>query len=320
MRLKLFVFWLVFFIITSLCWGAKYSGEFLYLGVGGKALGMGGAFVSIADDASAGYYNPAGLSQLQRKELVLMHSETFGSLLNHDFLGFVLPLKNRGFKQTLAFSLMSLSGDGIKITELQNPGQPISAGNRPRLKEEKSHGDYVFFVSYSLGKSRNLSLGTNLKLIYRDLAVNSAYGVGLDLGALVNLAHDINLGVNLMDFTTTLLSYDNGTKESIYPTIKLGLSTRRKLKNLLLTLALDGDIRGEGRRYAAQYWMGDFSLDTHYGIELCYPEKLMLRAGFDQGDLTLGAGFMFKRFSVDAAFLDHDELDNTYRFSLKFRF
>lgn len=316
MKIKLFVFFILFFIIPSLCWGAKYSGEFLYLGVGGKALGMGGAFVSIADDASAGYYNPAGLSQLDQKELVFMHSETFGSLLNHDFLGYVLPLH----KSTLAFSLICLGGGGIKITELQNPGEPISASNRPYVKEEKSHGDYVFIFSYSLGKSKKFFLGANFKLIYRNIAVNSAYGAGLDLGALVNLAHNITLGVNLMDFTTTLLAYDTGTKESIYPTFKLGLSTKRKFENFFLTLALDSDIRKEKRRHSTQYWIGDFSLDTHYGLDLSYLEKFMLRGGFDQGNLTLGFGFKVKRFTVDMAFLDHDELDNTYRISLKLKF
>lgn len=313
MKTKIFVFFLLFLIIPSLSWGAKYSGEFLYLGVGGKALGMGGAFVSIADDASAGYYNPAGLSQLDQKELVFMHSEIFGSLLNQDFISYVLPLKNKNYKSSLAFSFMGIGGGGVKITEL-------GADNRPYVKEEKSHGDYVFIFSYSLGKSKKIFLGANFKLIYRNIAVNSAYGAGLDLGALVNLAHNITLGANLMDFTTTLLAYDTGTKESIYPTFKLGLSTKRKFENFFLTLALDGDIRKEKRRHSTQYWIGDFSLDTHYGLDLSYLEKLMLRGGFDQGNLTLGFGFKVKRFTVDMAFLDHDELDNTYRISLKVKF
>ncbi|KPL03170.1 MAG: hypothetical protein AMJ90_03825 [candidate division Zixibacteria bacterium SM23_73_2] len=320
MKRNFFVFLVIFFILPHLGWGAKYSGEFLYLGVGGKALGMGGAFVSVADDPSAGYYNPAGLSQLQKKELLFMHSETFGSLLNHDFLALVLPLKNKSYISALGFGFIGLSGDGIKITELQNPGEPIGPGNRPQLVEEKSHGDYVFIFSYSLGKSKTLSVGASFKAIYRNLAVNSAYGAGLDLGALVYLPHQINLGANLMDFTTTFLSYDNGTKESIYPTLKLGLSTRRELKDFSLTLGTDGDIRKEKRKYAGQYWIGSFSLDTHLGVSLSYLKKLTLRGGFDQGNLTLGAGFVVKRFFVDVAFLDHDELENTYRASLKLRF
>ena len=48
----------------------KYAGEFLKLGVGARALGMGGAFVGLADDASAGYWNPAGLAFMSSHQVM----------------------------------------------------------------------------------------------------------------------------------------------------------------------------------------------------------------------------------------------------------
>ncbi len=59
---------------------AKYAGEFMAIGVGGRALGMGGAFTAVANDITAGYYNPAGLANLNYPQVSLMHAEQFGSL------------------------------------------------------------------------------------------------------------------------------------------------------------------------------------------------------------------------------------------------
>lgn len=59
---------------------AKYAGEFLYLGVGGRPLALGGAYVAESGDVLSGYYNPAGLSAIKGQQALFMHSETFGSL------------------------------------------------------------------------------------------------------------------------------------------------------------------------------------------------------------------------------------------------
>jgi len=299
---------------------AKYSGEFLALGVGGKALGMGGAFVSIADDGFAPYWNPAGLVQLSQKELTLMHAETFGSLLNHDFIGYVIPLKKKEKRSALALSLFGLSGGGIKITELEDPTKPIGPSNRPRVKKEESHGDYVLFFSYAQEINKKLSLGGNVKVIYRNLALNSAFGFGFDWGVLVRIHKNFSGGLNLMDAFTTTIFYDTGTKESIYPTLKTGFNFHKDISDFKIVLSFDSDLRIEGRKYASQFWMGENSLDTHWGGELSYQNRLFGRVGVDQGNFTAGAGLLIKKLMVDFAFLNQKDLDNTYRFSLGVRF
>ena len=64
----------------------KYAGEFMAIGIGGRPLGMGGAFTGVADDVTSGYYNPAGLANLNYPQLSLMHSEQFGELVNYDYV------------------------------------------------------------------------------------------------------------------------------------------------------------------------------------------------------------------------------------------
>jgi long-subunit fatty acid transport protein len=65
---------------------AKYAGEFMAIGVGGRALGLGSAQVALASDASAGYWNPAALVRIDYPEFMLMHDERFASLINYDSL------------------------------------------------------------------------------------------------------------------------------------------------------------------------------------------------------------------------------------------
>jgi hypothetical protein len=69
----------------------KYAAAFLDTGVGARALAMGGAFVAVADDATAAYWNPAGLAQLGSREFTLMHAGQWGNVVKRDFLNAALP-------------------------------------------------------------------------------------------------------------------------------------------------------------------------------------------------------------------------------------
>ncbi|MCI0596583.1 MAG: hypothetical protein L0Z48_08590, partial [candidate division Zixibacteria bacterium] len=141
----------------------KYAGEFLSLGVGARGLGMGGAYVAVVDDATSGWWNPAGAGRLSSRQAVFMHAETFGSLLNHDYLSFGLPRDNFG----LVFSAVRLGGGGIKVTELPNPDSLIGDNNRPYVVRVEGHGDYAFLATYGRSRGDNLFWGGSVKLIYR---------------------------------------------------------------------------------------------------------------------------------------------------------
>ncbi|KPJ50147.1 MAG: hypothetical protein AMJ41_01805, partial [candidate division Zixibacteria bacterium DG_27] len=120
--------------------GAKYAGEFLDFGVGARPLGMGSAYVALVDDVTSTYWNPAGLAQLKHREIMFMHAETFGNLLNHDYFGFALPLS--GASATLGVSLIYLGGGGIKLTDLDysRPNTQSPYDYAFRQVGEESHG------------------------------------------------------------------------------------------------------------------------------------------------------------------------------------
>lgn len=103
--------------LTTPAGAAKYAAEFLKLGIGARALGMGSGFVALANDASAAYWNPAGLATLSKPEMLFMHSEQLGSLANHDYLGFVEPLSGEGTRSAVGIGLIRLSVDNILVTK-----------------------------------------------------------------------------------------------------------------------------------------------------------------------------------------------------------
>lgn len=316
---RILIFAIVLVTFCPPVWGAKYAGEFLSLGVGARALGMGGAFVAVCDDASAGYWNPAGLQSLRQKQIIIMHAETFGSLLNHDFLGYVVPLRNEGNHSSLSFGLVRLGGGGIKITSLERD-EPISDNNRMVLVKEASHADYTLLFSYSRRSHPDLAWGATAKIIYRRLADNSAFGMGLDWGVMFSPCDFVALGANLMDLSATFLTYDNGTTESIYPNLKIGAALKKEFYDFSNCVAIDSDVRFEKRKSSAQYWVGSISFDMHYGFETWYKNKVAGRLGFDQGNFTFGFGLSIRQFILDVALLDHDQLEDSYRASLQVKF
>lgn len=305
------LFWPFYFASAT-----KYAGEFLSLGVGARGLGMGGAYVAVVDDATSGWWNPAGVARLASREAVFMHAETFGSLLNHDFLALGIPRGSYG----LVFSAIRLGGGGIKVTALPNPDSLVGDNNRPYVVRVKGHGDYALMASYGRSRGTNLFWGASAKLIYRAIVDNSAFGIGADAGVIWRPKSDWWVAGVVNDLTTTLLAYDTGSKETITPTVKLGTSYRYRRGNFDFLGALAADFRFEGRQASAQYYQGSISADTHYGLEVGYRQRGFARLGIDAGDFTAGAGVAVAPVRIDFAFLSHPALENSYRVSVSVDF
>jgi hypothetical protein len=302
---------------------AKYGGEFLATGVGARALGMGGAFVAVADDATAGYWNPAGLIFVQRREAVFMHSERFGDIVNYDAGSFAQQLGSENANRSaFGFSFVRTGIDDIGYTALDSTTQ------RPYVYRWVSDAEWGFFLSYGRLWTGSLAVGGSAKVLRKSVGDDSALGIGFDLAALVRPWRRLSLGLNVQDATTTFLAWKKET-ETILPTAKLGVAYPFQIPAIggKLTLAADIDARFEGRKYATAYWIGSASADLRLGLEYLYRERLALRLGQERsGENAFAAGagirvpFGGNAIHVDYAFLENADLDDTHRVSGSFVF
>ncbi len=305
---------------------AKYAGEFLALGAGGQSLGMGGAFVAVARDVTAGYWNPAGLAFIEYPELMLMHSRQFADLVNYNYASVALPV---GRRNSLGFSIIRLAVDDIKKTALTNPEVGLGELNRPYVVESFGSADYAFFFSYAKRVSEGFSYGGNVKFINRSIDDHSAWGVGFDVGFMFNPTSQLIVGVNLQDVTSTLLAWDTGRRELITPSIKAGVTypITFSLMGGRVQPALDFLIRFENRQENALASLGRASFDLNMGWEYVYHNAFSIRLGFsdvgqsdvqmDFGRFTVGAGLHLPKLNIDYAFLGHEELGSTHRISAR---
>lgn len=307
--------------------GAKYAGEFLSTGIGARALGMGGAFVSIADDASASYWNPAGMIFVQRRELVLMHSERFGSLVNYDAGSYVQQLgRDNENRSAFGFSFLRVGVDDIPYTRKITTESGVELIG---IDREVSEADWGFFFSYAKLMNRTLALGGNVKVIRKSVGDDSALGFGFDVGLLYKPWRRLSIGANIQDATSTFLIWNSET-ESILPTARLGLSYPFLFPSIRgkLNVAAALDARFEGRKYATAYWIGEASADVRLGLEYWYDNLVAVRVGQEQHaetDFMAGAGlrlpFSGNTLGLDYAFLSNGhDLDDTHRVSGSFIF
>ena len=308
---------------------AKYAGEFISIGVGGRALGLGGAYAALANDVTAGYWNPAALALVNYPQLVLMHDEQFGSLVNYDYGAAAIPF---GQQTTLALSVIRLGVDDIADTRnaavdangnvTYDPSQLVRID--PSRVTYFNAADWAFYFSYARKESDDFSYGANVKILRRDLGSNSATGIGFDVGLWYAPFDNAMLGLNLQDVTTTFLAWDTGTNELISPTMKVGTAYGIDALGGRFTPAVDMDFRFENRRYASTANVGSVSLDLHSGLEYQFKGVVALRLGYsDVKQFTVGGGLQLPKVALDYSFAKFDgadQLGNTHRISLIFTF
>ncbi|MDE3057656.1 MAG: hypothetical protein KGJ59_06845, partial [Bacteroidota bacterium] len=350
-RFLAFIFLSLFISCSAFAGGfqiGKYAGEFMALGVGGRALGMGSAYVALANDVTAGYWNPAGLARIVYPEISLMHDEQFGSLVNYDYGAVAFPYGSNqesartavdeygeSHKQieynaaSFGVSVFRLGIDGIPDTRkawndingdgIFNDGADI----RPDYSQITffDAADWAVYFTYAKQRSENFYWGANLKLIRRNIGDFHGTGIGFDLGALCTPSENLTLGANIQDVTTTLVAWSTGTNELISPTAKVGGAFTFEFLGGRFAPAVDVDIRFEDRKYSAMAHLGPVSFDPHGGVEYEFKQIAALRVGMnDIGNLTLGAGVHLPELDIDYAFAKFDgadQLGNSHRISLR---
>jgi hypothetical protein len=270
--------------LAAAAFATRYAGDFEELGTSARAIGMGGAVVAAASDPSAIYYNPSRPSGFERTSVLFLHSEDFSGLVNHNYLGvsFHSPL------QSFGFAVLHNGIPGIKLTALHDSTQPPGPNNQPYVVREVSAIQVVGYVNYSRRLSPYLNLGGNVKLIYHNLGVGSAFGMGVDLGATITPMTDLDVGLRVRNASTSPLFWDTGTRELVTPRGALGLAKSFRLSRDRLTLALETEANVEGLEFT-----------PNFGLEYGFRNVLFGRLGVYRGNVAFGLGLRLKRFHVD---------------------
>jgi hypothetical protein len=288
---------------------------------------MGGAYVAIANDVTSGYYNPAGLANVNYPQFSLMHDERYGQLANYNYGSVAIPY---GKDWSFGISTMWLSIEGIPDTrnalyDANKDGILDIRTDRLNygLIKEFNNNDYAFYLTAAKRHSDDFYYGANIKIISRSFSgIASATGIGFDIGAMYFPMENLVLGANIQDVTTTIVAWNTGRNELITPTAKVGASYTYAFSWGKIIPAIDLDIRFENRRFASQFNIGPVSFDSHSGLELCYKNLFAVRAGYnDVKQFTIGAGIKLPKLNIDYSFAKfnmskEDALPETHRISL----
>lgn len=258
----------------------------LDIGMGARALGMGGAHIAVADDAATVYYNPAGLGLLGGRSVTSLYTNQFG-VANYIALGYA--------QKNIGVGILRLNASDIEETD-------------PYANVTGTFGvtDLAAIVGYGRTVFSNVSLGASAKLYQATLPENTGRGFTLDAGAILTFADGkVRLGATGRNLIGSI-KYDSGETDPFDRSFGVGAAFC-PMDNL--TIAADAIIKdGFTGRLGAEYKF----------------KQIAVRAGgsFSGGQMsiTAGAGFAMPGFSIDYAYQTHNVLPDSHRLSLGVKF
>ncbi len=328
-------FFILIFLFSNLLFSqAKYSNEFLTIGVGARAQAMSNSVVANVDDVTASYWNPAGLVEIEAPfQVMAMHSELFAGIAKYDYLGIAKPL-NKEKKSAIGVSLVRLGIDNIPNTlNLVGTDGSINYDNIT----EFSAADYALFLSYGQEIQPGLTGGGSVKIIRRVIGTfGSAWGFGIDLGLKYKhknwkfalMGRDITSTFNAWSFNSTeqqravFIQTGNDILESSVeitrPRIILAAAWEKSLgEKFNLLIEADFNFTTDGQRNVL-ISSKSINIDPHAGFEVGYKNFIFLRGGlinfqqvkFNAGDDStylsvqpnFGLGLKLGKLTIDYAY------------------
>ncbi len=261
------------------------------IGTGARALGLGGGFSSIANDASTIYYNPAGLALLKYQEVSAMYMSLLEGT-NYGFASWVYPISS---KSGIGIGIMKIGTDDII--------------RRINFVESGSFNYTSFQLMFGFGAeiTNDVNLGISVKALNQSLDNFSDYGIGMDIGLTSDLSKNIRIGFVARDLMPPEIRLDRAS--DTYPTSYAGGMSIRNIKlsekvTMLSSLELEK--------------IEDRSAKLHTGVELVVDNFYALRGGYDKNNFVVGIGYSFDNLKIDYAYKFEKRISDSHRFSLSY--
>ncbi len=269
--------------------------DFIFLDAGARPAALGGAYTSLAMDANALLYNPAGLARVNSHETTFMHNSYLQGIIQ-EYAAYASP---RGW--SVNFNYLSF-GDVQKTTLSDPDGSGLG---------ETTLTDLAFGAGYGRALTETLSVGVGAKYIRETIDNVTAKGFALDAGGLYRiLALDgLTLGLVLQNLGPTVRFETK--REDLPLNLRAGAAYCFKAYGHEHLLALDVNKERSQNALAA------------VGGETRSLEPLALRFGFNTRNdagigITAGFGYQFKAGSIDYAFVPMGDIGNAHRISITF--
>jgi hypothetical protein len=311
---------MVLLLATVPLFGQKVSkagttaAPFLSIETGARGFGMGGAFVSVSDDISSMYWNPAGIARIHQTETSFNSTRWIADITNN-YAALAIPLNQFG---VLGVNAMFLSVDPMDVTTVSAP---------EGTGESFTMGSFAFGLAYAKQLTDRFSIGFNAKFIQERIYHSSAQGIAMDVGTLFNTQLEgLKIGMSISNYGTKmrmggrdmLLQADiDASKKGNNENINANLQTDAYDLPLMFRVGLSMDIlKG---RYNSNLILSVDALHpndnvetVNVGAEYTFKKMVSLRCGYQslfekdsEEGLCLGGGVVYTIFGQTTLHLDY---------------
>lgn len=270
-------------------------GAFMKNGFGARPNSLGNSYTAISNDASAIFYNPAGLSSVNKFQVMGMYSNLFGSVegLNYGNIGV-----SKGFEfGTMGLGVIYSSVSDIPYVE--NVSGPSG--------ETFSDNEMAVILSYSRIVTDNLQIGVNGKFIRHTIAGFEASGIGFDVALLTTFSEKLKMGLMIQDAIGATIKL-NGREDTYISKFKLGIAY-----NPISVLTISPEIMVTGNKKA------QLSIGSEYDV---YKNMIKLRGGYNtvQEAPSFGVGIKYSQINIDYSYSRNGDLGNVSKFGFILEF
>ena len=319
--------------VTDVSGAGTSAAAFLEIGVGARAMAMGGAYASIATDVSSLYWNPAGISWLPKMKAEFSHSEWLAET-SYDYVGVVIPVPSLN------------SAIGLSFCSLDYGEQPVRTVESPDgTGEMYGARDFAIGVSYAFSLTDRFSCGLTSKYIQQRIWSEAGSAFALDIGIYYNtMLQGLRLGACMSNFGTamkltgshlrtikdpdeTLTNYDRVPVDYTTSAYELPLSFRfgasyETMLGKYNKFSISTDVLHPNNRTES----------ICLGMEYAFADMFYFRGGYQNlferdsiNGLTFGGGVQYSIrgsmvFNVDYSWADWGVLKNVQQFTVSVAF